>query len=1207
MNRSFSSADEHAESMKMIPLLHPLVGGRLAVPDEPGRASPTPTRFQTGLLSLALTIIALTTCHQARAESQTVWQIGKFDRSSAEFNQKWRALPGAALAETPVVYTVGKSDAQSDWYAYQPGSGNERAGRRPHPYTIKFFSAASPRGCYFLKVGFVIGQRAYFPTLQVEINGQQGWAYHHPQRHDAPGDKYWSDELEIQLPTPSLKQGDNTLVLTAIDEAGSDTNSAGLEYDALELDQDPGQAYDPRKIGVQFEPSIYYQTKGKELLELVDAYLRHNSPLRDARFDLELSGRNFSIPIASQRSFGEERLQLSLPEFAADTKTEATVTLGKHPQRLPVTLSPARKWTLLIVPHEHIDVGYTDYQAKVSEIQSRVLDEAIDMIQEHPDFRYSVDGYWVIQEFLAGRNAGDRQRLLQLVREHKILVPAEYANLLTEFPALETLIRSLYPSYRFDRANGANFDYANITDVPSQSWAYATVLAASGLKYFTSGSNPDRGPIVVLSNLEKQSPYWWEGPDGEKVLMWYSNSYGHVSAVFGMPPEVKTGRERLPGYLETYSSPEYKPNTVMVFGAQWENSDLFPQQAQIADEWNKIYAYPKLRYAGFADALREVAEQAGKSMPVIKGDGGPYWEDGIYSDTQNAILERSAEQRAPSAEKLSTIGSLVHPYVQVESAVLRQLWQNLLLFDEHTWGAWQSISSPLSEETVRQQTVKDTFATQAEEDLEYVLDRGMAAISDYINDPKGTLVVFNTLNWPRSGLVETDLRKGSELVDLETGKVTPYQVISDLPAYPTGPGEPSFERVRFAAQNVPAMGYRAYTIRQAASAPAPAAKLQVDSRLENSYYRVDLDPASGAVRSIFDKELGKELVNAASPYRFDQYLYVSGGDKPPYNRLIFGDAKLPAPELTINGAHGGSLVSVEHTPLGVEAKLESSSLNTPKVQTEVILFDAQKKIEFINHVQKQKVYTKEGVYFAFPFAADDPQIRYDLQDGFVDPTRDLLPGAAKEWFSAQHWIAVQQGGVTSALVPADAELFALGDIVRGKWPMELDEHRGTVFSYVMNNYWHTNYAAAQGGDFTFRYVLTSGSNLDPVRLSRLGWEEMTPLETNEIIENDKEVSPPRPLDKARASFLQVNQSNVVLVNWKNAEDGRGTILRFLEVAGQTGQVDLQIPILQIQAAWICNAMEENQQQLSTADHRFSFVVKPFQIVTVRVDGVPMVH
>lgn len=1167
-----------------------------------------PGSSRQSLMFLVSAMVVLMTCQGAMAASTAVWQIGKFDHSSTEFNQSWqdRALPSGTLPQTPRAYIVGRSNPKTDWHAYQPGSGNDRAGHRPHPCTIEFNLANAPKGLYFLKMGFVIGRREYLPTLQVDINGQQGWAYHHPQWHDVPGDKYWADEVEVQLPTSSLRQGANTLVLTAIDEPGSSDHSA-LAYDALEMDQDPSQTYDPSKIDVQFEPTIYYQQKGIQLVELVDVYVRHNSAAREGRFDLSLGDRKFPAELASNRGFGEEHLQLTVPEFAPETKAEVFVTLGNNSQRLPVTLTPAKKWTLLIVPHEHIDVGYTDYQSKVSEIQSRVLDEAMDMIREDPDFRYSVDGYWVIQEFLAGRNAEDRRRLLQLVQEHKILVPAEYANLLTEFPAVETLIRSLYPSYQFDRENGANFDYANITDVPSQSWSYASVLAAAGLKYFTSGSNPDRGPIVMLSNLEKQSPYWWEGPDGGKVLMWYSNSYGHVSGVFGMPPDIKTGRELLPGYLQTYSSPEYKANVVMLFGAQWENSDLFPQQATIAREWNKTYAYPKISYSGFADALRAIADQVGKSMPAIKGDGGPYWEDGIYSDTQNAILARRAEQRAPSAEKLSTISSLVHPFVQVESAALRQLWQNMFLFDEHTWGAWQSISSPDSEETVRQQAVKDNFATQTDQDLNYVLERGMAAISDYINDPKGTLVVFNTLNWQRSGLVEVDLRKGSELIDLVGGKAVPYQVVSDLPAYPSDPGDPSFQRVRFLAQDVLALGYRCYTIRHEASKPVKAAEMKAGTTLENAYYRVVLDAESGAVRSIFDKELKKELVNAASPYRFDQYLYVSGGDKPPYNRLIFGDAKLPAPELTIHGTQGGRLVSVDRTPFGTTARLESSNINTPKVQTDIILFDSQKKIEFLNHVEKKKVYTKEGVYFAFPFAADDPRIRYDLQNGFVDPTRDLLPGAAKEWFSAQHWVAVQQGDVTAALIPADAELFTMGDIVRGKWPLDLDEHRGTIFSYVMNNYWHTNYVAAQGGNFTFRYILTSGSNLQPGQLSRVGWEEMTPLETNEIIENDKEASPPRPLDKAQASFLQVSQSNVVLVNWKTAEDGHGTVLRFLELAGEAGQVEVQIPILQVQAAWMCNAMEENQQPLSTAAHGLTFSVKPFQIVTVRVEGAPIVH
>jgi len=415
-------------------------------------------------MMLLSAMIVIMTCRGARAASQTLWQIGTFDHSSSEFNQKReeQALAGGRLAETSRVYIVGKSDPKTDWYAFQPGSRNERAGSRPHPYTIQFDLAAPPKGGYFLKVGFVIGRREYFPTLQVDINGQQGWVYHHPQWHDVPGDKYWADEVEVQLPTPSLKPGANTLILTAIDEPGSDDRPrfTGLEYDALELDLDPSQAYDPSKVSVEFEPTIYYQQKGEQLEELVDVYLRHNSPARDGRFDLTLGSRQFSAKLVSQRGFGEEHFQLSLPEFAAGAKADASVTLGKRSQRLPVALTPAKKWTLLIVPHEHIDVGYTDYQAKVSEIQSRVLDEAMDMIGEHPDFRYSVDGYWVIQEFLAGRNAQDRQRLLQLVREHKIFVPAEYANLLTEFPAVETLIRSLYPSYRFDRENGANFDYA---------------------------------------------------------------------------------------------------------------------------------------------------------------------------------------------------------------------------------------------------------------------------------------------------------------------------------------------------------------------------------------------------------------------------------------------------------------------------------------------------------------------------------------------------------------------------------------------------------------------------------------------------------------------------------------------------------------------------------------------------------------------------
>ena len=975
-----------------------------------------------GLVYWMSVMVMVIACQKAMAAPETLWQIGKFDHSSAEFKQDTAGQPstGGTLPETPVVYIVGKSNPKTDWRAYQPGSANAKAGHRPHPYSIQFHLPGAPSGRYFLKVGFVGVGRSDASTLQMAINGQIGWAYHHVQWHDVPGDKYYADETRVEIPTPALKQGANTLVLTAIDEPGQgeDGESKGLTYDAIEMDHDATQAFDPNNVSVQVEPTIFYQHQGGQLVELVDVFVRHNSSAANGQVDLSVGDQKVSAPIDSNRGFGEERLQMALPEFAAGTSGEVVVTRGENTQRIPVTLTPAKKWKLLIVSHEHIDVGYTDYQPKVAEIQSRVLDEAMEMIREHPDYRYSVDGYWVIQQFLEGRNAEDRAKLLQMVREHKILVPADYANLLTEFPAVETLIRSLYPSHQFDRENGANFDYATITDVPSQSWSYSSVLAAAGLKYFASGSNQERGPILMLGDLGTRSPYWWEGPDGGKVLMWYANGYGHVGGIFGMPPGVNTGREVLPGYLQMYTSPEYKASTVMLYGAQWENSDLFPQQATLVEDWNKVYAYPQLAYSDFGSAIQEIADQLGDSIAVIKGDGGPYWEDGIYSDTQNAILARQDEQRAPSAEKLSTLSSLIHPNVQMERAALDRMWQNLLLFDEHTWGAWQSDSSPESKETVKQQTVKDAFATQAEQDLDYIMERGMAAISDYINDPKGTLVVFNTLNWQRDGLVEVDLLKGSELIDLASGNSVPYQVVSNLPNFPSEPGQAPFQRIRFVAQAVPAVGYKCYSIKTEGAKPAPAAAaVKPGTILENNFYRVAFDAQSGAVKSIFDKELKKELVNNTSPYHFDEYLYVSGGDQPPHNRLLYAGAKLPAPEITIHRAAAGRLVSVERTPFGTIAHLESSNTNTPKVQTDVILFDSQKKIEFINHVQKKAVYTKEAVYFAFPFAGDNPQVRYDLQNGFVDPTRDLLPGADREWFSLQHWASFQSGDVTAGDYP----------------------------------------------------------------------------------------------------------------------------------------------------------------------------------------------
>jgi hypothetical protein len=504
-----------------------------------------------------------------------------------------------------------------------------------------------------------------------------------------------------------------------------------------------------------------------------------------------------------------------------------------------------------------------------------------------------------------------------------------------------------------------------------------------------------------------------------------------------------------------YSKPEYKSDATLLYGTERENTDLFPQLATFVDEWNKAYAYPHLQYSGFAEAIGYIARQFGDAIPVVRGDGGPYWEDGIGSTARSAALERETEQRALSAEKFSTLGSLVNPRVKPDAESLKQLWNEMVLYDEHSWGSDRSVSNPESEEAVQQLATKENFASEAKAHVDYLLKRSLGVLADYIFDPKGTLLVFNPLSWQHTSLVEIDLDKGLELVDLTTNQVVPHETLSSGPNY---------HHIRFQAQDVPSVGYKAYAtraIQKPDPAPQPDSGGTLRNTLENQFYRVVLDPKSGAVQSIFDKELNKELVNPSSPYRFDQYLYVTGADKAP-NRALRYSSVSPMPELTVGAASEGRLVSVTNQPFGIVAHLESQGMNTPRIATEVILFSGQKKIEFTNRVRKTKVYSKEAVYFAFPLAMDHPQFQYEIQNGFVNPARDQLAGAGKEWFSVQHWVAAQEGNVTAALVPLDAPLVTLGDIFRATWPKDFEQRSGTIFSYVMNNYWDTNYSAGQG-------------------------------------------------------------------------------------------------------------------------------------------------
>ncbi|MFL6428691.1 MAG: glycoside hydrolase family 38 C-terminal domain-containing protein, partial [Acidobacteriaceae bacterium] len=1053
-------------------------------------------------LPLALAALIFTSCARAAGQHAEIFHLGQFDSSSREFH--------SGQPDHSVRVSASDPAAVGTWYAFQPEqpAGGTAADIAAAPRTIVFQIAGTPAARYGIRLSLLI-EHPSVPVLRVSINGHSGSFFLDPHLVRTENDEavffpsFSRADLAFEFPGTYLHPGENEISFAAVSETNDlQAPQAGFHYDAISMEVSGPTSAQPQ---VRIEPTIFFRTVDGTLQEALDVIVRSDGTAAETAI-VTAKEKRAMLKLDQAIAWGEQKQRIYIPAFDQPAHATTEITVGGKTEHVAQDLQPAKRWTLYIVPHIHLDIGYTDYQAKVAALHSRAIDEALEMFAAHPDFRFSLDGMWPLEQFMNTRSPQQQERAFAALKSGQLFVPAEYCNLLTGFASTEVLIRSLYPSAAFDQRHRLPLNYANVTDVPSFSWSYASILAAAGIPELLAGSNNGRGPVLLQGHLDHNSPYWWEGPDGGRVLMWYSHHYHQMWTTFGLPPRMRAAEETLPLFFQNYERDGYKSSSTIMYGTQVENSDLYPEQATFAGEWNSRYAYPHLEYAGFHQALSAIAADFKNDLPVIRGDGGPYWEDGIAADAYFGALERATESRAPSAEKLATISTLVNPQIAIDKTRFDNMWKNMMLMDEHTWLSSDSYTDSENDQATVQLRVKDASATEASGAADWLTRHGLADLADSIDTPAHSIVIFNPLNWPRGGSVSLDIRKGQEIVDAITCRLVPISV--------TDRGEHTW-RATFGAEDLPSVGYKTYLLRDGSAGPPAPTKA---AALENSDYRVELDPASGAIRSIYDKSLQRDLVDAASPYRLGQYLYITTEHRTgqPDNYVV-------------HPAQNGHLLSIEKNADGsIIAQLDSAGVNTPSIHTSIALPAHGKTILIDTNLEKKATTDDEAVYFAFPFAMIHPEFQYEIQNGVVDPAHDMYPGAGHDWFSIQHWAAVQQDGLAAAVLPLDAPLMTFGDITRVTFPKEFGTRKGSIFSYAMNNYWHTNYRAAQGGHFHFRYVITSAASIDAVALSRLGWEESTPLEVSEVTASDKAVEWKRPLDGKSGSFLQLDDPALVL-------------------------------------------------------------------------------
>lgn len=1147
----------------------------------------------------------------ASAQPRTVWQIGKFDYSSQEFSNE--GIDYSALSAERV-YTIGKSHTK-DWIGFQPGPANAVAGGRLHPFRVDFDLNPVRHHLYELHLG-ILYETPRLSALQLSVNGHQGIFFFHPHLDYHAGD--WAGtfvpqtsyaEKTIEIPTRWLRRGLNQLIFTAVDDPAKPQWSrgdiapgqSGIVYDAIAFTEDQARSYHRGEVSAWVRPTIFYRQGRNGLQEIVDVCPDlHFGADTHSRITLSIQGRNYTHPLVIRGEFGEAEIRFAVPQWHGSVP--ATLTIDGH--RFAETLRAAKKWTLDIVPQEHLDIGFTDYAPKVAELQSESVDGVLKLLKRYPDFRWSLDGSWVAEQYLADRSAAQKARFLSAVRAGQIVLPAQYANQLTGAVSLEGLIRMLYYSHSLSKKYDLPVGAANITDVPSYSWSYASVLHDAGIKYLAAGSNSWRAPVLLLGRWNEKSPFYWEGPDGGRVMMWYSRAYLQLASLYGTPPTIPAVEQATPIFLQAYTRPDYVAHSVIIFGSQLENTPLSRAQARLPSEWAKHYAYPRMVFTTFEAAMASLKKQFHGRLKVYRGDFGPYWEDGFTSDAYHTAIFRRSQERILSAEKMSTLPALLDPVLRPDRSRLQNAWKNMLLFGEHTWSAANGTTRPQGDQYRRQLEQKDMESLIARNDIAKTIEQSWAQLESLLDLKQESILVFNSLSWKRSGWLEVDLPVGQRIVDPKTKLAVPQQVVRREAGTPLpGFGGPT-NRVRFEAAGVPAMGYRQFVMAPAVGSHAFKAQPYPDAGkdliLENAYYRVRLDLQHGAIKSIYDRQLHRELVNRASRYAFGAYVYVEGGDHMPENSLYrFGSAQV-RPKLKPMESGKGKLVSIRRTAQGITAVLISSAPNTPSIRTTVTLLSNEKEIEISYRVHKIATFKKEAAYFAFPFAGRHPVFRYETQNGWVNPAKDELIGGCREWYAVNHWAAVTSGGVTAAIIPEDAPIITFGSIVRGRWPIAFHPATSTVFSWIMSNYWDTNYASSQGGDFTFRYRIVSTAGFDGQNLTRLGWEAMTPLESDMA----GATSTRHQLEQPSAGFLSISPASVAVIAWDLDSKGDDSVLRLEEIAGKSEAVHLQSSFLTIEKAWICNALLEKERELKPGPDGLHFQVRPFGIVTLRLKTEP---
>ena len=830
--------------------------------------------------------------------------------------------------------------------------------------------------------------------------------------------------------------------------------------------------------------------------------------------------------------------------------------------------SPAEVREIIIVFKTHFDIGYTDLASNVvQKYRTTFMDSALEVVDQsralpaQQQFVWTIPG-WPMHKMLEdwpGQTPERQERIKRAVQDGRFVVHALPFTTHTELLELSDLVHGLGYASRLTRGCGLELPRdAKMTDVPSHSWVLPTLLRHAGVDFLHLGCNPaSSSPQVPLL-------FWWEGPDGSRLLTMYSAaSYGS-----GLVPPRDWPFHTWLALIHTgdnHGPP--RPDEVRTL------------LADAQQQWPGVHVRIG-RLSDFADAIRAEAQD----IPVVRGDMPDTWIHGPMCDPSGARLARNLRPSLDTAEQLATLLSCWGVPCPDRSVELNAARQQSLLYGEHTWGGALSWVTQYSQKTPfwygdawqaeraagRFQRLEDSWAEHsayienARQLAEPVLQEQLETLARSVDVGGQRIVVFNPLPWPRSdvvslrGLTRNSAARNGAVATVAGGDVSATWTDGD--------------RVCFVARDLPPAGYRTYRFTQA---EVPAAELTVDENerlLQNRFFTAVLDPSRGSIRSLVDRQTGRELVDQSDTHGFGQYLYQRF-DADQVAAYVHDYVKIDAnwaltelgkPDLPPAAEAPYRAVSPEDCALtfcqspsmvrGIMEAVPNAALSHA-VTTQLTLYAGlpYADLELTVHDKPADPWPEAG-WICLPFKLDAPQFRLGRLGGIVDPSRDLVPGTNRDLFAVQSGVALMEpSGFGVGICPLDSPLVSLERPGCWRYSRDFVPRKPAVFVNLFNNQWSTNFRLWNSGTWTSRVRIWAGCpfNLD-TGLVTPSLEARYPLVASLAEGEAGNLS-------ASQRGLRLSRTGVAVTAFGRNLDADALVLCLWELAGQSGRTTVTLP------------------------------------------------